>query len=191
MGKTLLVVLAVQALAACAVDTSGDGAAVADESSVVTGPLDWTHPAVGQLGACSATLVAPDAVLTSAGCDGQEFAVRDEHGVVEGRYAVTGTSRVGDLAIARLSTAVPAAVATPVDLANTLPGEGARVMVLGFGCTGQGLEDARKRSASIRWTNAPGSTCPGTLVIDLDGRAVAVGAAEVPPAADAIREALR
>jgi hypothetical protein len=199
MGKPLHLVVAfalavapsVFALAGCAADANSDPSAVADESSVVSGPLDWSHPAVGTLGACSATLIADDAVLTSSDCAGDVFVVRGDRGDVTASYPVAGTSRVGDLSIAKLASHVPANVATPIDLASDVPAEGARVTVLGYGCTGQRLEDGRKRSASVRWAGAMRAACPGTVVLDADGRALAVRTTLIPPKLGSIEAELR
>jgi hypothetical protein len=188
--RTSLLLLPALALAGCAVDAGGEPSSTTDESAVVSGPLDWSQPAVGALGSCSATLVAPDVVLTSSGCRGEAFEVRDARGSVAGTYATREERAAGELVVVKLASAVPADVATPIALADVVPADGARVTVLGFGCTGQRIEDTRKRSASIRFTRTLRASCPGTLVFDEAGRAAAVGSALVPPVAAAIRGAL-
>ena len=56
------ITLGVLGATGCAVE-SGDPTGTGSDD-IIAGTLDWTHPAVGSLGACSATLVASDAVVT-------------------------------------------------------------------------------------------------------------------------------
>jgi hypothetical protein len=167
-------------IAGCAV-APGDDTGVG-EDDVVAGTLDWTHPAVGELDACSATLVARDAVVSASGCTAETFVVHGASGKVAGRYAVTSRTQLGELVLLHLAEPVPAAIASPMPIATALPADGSRVTAFGYGCASQRVVDSRKRSAPLTWqsegqTTRHEVTCPGApgaALLDDRGGVVAI-----------------
>lgn len=105
---------------------------------------------------CTATLVAPNVIITAAHCSSVEHSIADEFFAIEGRDGTityfpieeywtvsvpppvpSPERRFGhdDIALARLAFAVPAALAVPVGVADRDAAEGEQVEQFGYGCT--------------------------------------------------------
>lgn len=151
---------------------------------IINGRLSYDFPAAGMLrtgtGLCTATLVRPNVVLTAAHCidyqtvdrpgqqlaqfivqhsDAQQFAFPIEAFV---SYSPTGPG-TDDIALLRLSTAVPANVATPVPFAERKPNAGEQVTWYGYGCQNRGGSDqftGRKQKLAFAYQQSDNS-CPG------------------------------
>lgn len=145
---------------------------------VVGGVTTYAHPEIGKLSVgCTATLIAPQVGITAAHCFGYRsvttpgaygtFTLEHDDGrnyryTIE-RY-VSFSRQLGrdDIALFRLTTAVPAAVATPASLASEPPANNALLTVYGYGCTARGASsDWRKRRRSFRLGENVGALCPG------------------------------
>ncbi len=148
------------------------------EEKVVRGELTDERPEVGTISmGCTATLIAPEVVLTAAHCVGFRtrnnpgnngtFIIRNqgqryEYGVR--RYISYSNGNLGaqDIAILELAEAVPAQVATPVPLAPVTPPDGTELTVYGYGCTRRGSgTDWRKRKATFSQGDETNHLCPG------------------------------
>lgn len=167
-------------------DPTDDGAATSD--AVVGGTETFANPAVGVTtlnGAtgCSATLVAPNVILTAGHCFGADrtdvapwqFEIRKSaresyrYDTAEGLVLSRGGAGPDDVALLRLRQSVPAAVATPIPIASGWPSYGTKISLMGFGCTNRttGEGAGTKRVASFRynvtwdlgWVSS--GTCPG------------------------------
>ena len=145
---------------------------------------------------CTATLVRPNVVLSAMHCTG--IAIDEDLGTASpASYFVIKTSatqqhvyrvdrlstitvsadldglpawRAKDIAVLRLATDVPAAVAKPAGLAPTWPWPGSNVSIYGYGCTDRGdhAGAGTKRKKDYRWSLGLAigwaetqNTCPG------------------------------
>jgi hypothetical protein len=144
---------------------------------VVGGTVTYEHPEVGSISGCTATLVAPEIVITAAHCLG--YGTRTSPGsygsfVIERgpaeryrytirRYRSFGSS-VGpdDIALIQLAEAVPDSIATPAPMARAYPARGSRVTIYGYGCTRRGgSSDWRKRRYEHGYGDNTARLCPG------------------------------
>lgn len=161
-----------------AVDTSDDAVIDATET--------FEHPEIGMLhngnSYCTATLIRPNVVLSSAHCvtnspkdeavtgyswDLKASATETHHYTIARAYAVpsapdfdgTQTWRAKDIALLELTESVPAELAKPMVAATTRPANGAAVALYGYGCIDR-TPDANghrpgggvKRTASWTWS---------------------------------------
>lgn len=184
---------------------------------VIGGTFTYAHPEVGLLSVgCTATLVSPDVGITAAHCFGYRsrttpgrwatFTVQHDE-ARQYRYTVeqyiSYSSRLGrdDLALFRLDTSVPAAVARPASLAPVAPTTGATLTVYGYGCTARGYgSDFLKRRRSFLQGERTAALCPGDSggpVLTADNGVLRVNSGyyysgsdifgEVPPSYDRLR----
>jgi len=170
----------VVALTACAdgPETTGAPSLDAFEEKVVRGELTRDRPEVGAISVgCTATLVAPEIGLSAAHCfsyGSQEQPGRygtftlETAGGTERRFTIeryVSFSRdlgAADLALFRLTEAVPADVARPAPLALQQPAAGTTLTVFGYGCTQRDTgTDWRKRKASFPMGTNTNHLCPG------------------------------
>lgn len=144
--------------------------------TVVGGTITTEHPEIGYISGCTATLVAPDIVITAAHClsygsrtsAGSYGSFTIERGGERFRYTIQryrsygGTVGPDDIALIGLSSAVPASVATPAPMAASSPARGARVTIYGYGCTTRGgSSDWRKRRYQHGYGDSTARLCPG------------------------------
>ena len=148
-----------------------------DSDEVIGGSVTWEHPEVGSISGCTATLVAPDVVITAAHCLG--YASRTspgDYGYFEIRRSTSErrqfrirryrsySSTLGrdDVALIQLSTAVPPELAIPAPLARANPPRGERVSIYGYGCTARGYgTDWQKRRYDHGFGDRTNRLCPG------------------------------
>src|SRR5690606_27060894 len=105
--------------------------------TVIAGSVSWERPEVGAISGCTATLVAPDVIVTAAHCLGfrsattpgsyGQFTVYGSGGADRrsfriDRYRSFGTN-LGrdDVALMHLAEPVPRELATPARLAASMP----------------------------------------------------------------------
>jgi hypothetical protein len=121
---------------------------------IIGGIVTCSYPGVGKLasssGICTATLVAPDMVLTAAHCLGFGSADPAPAGVTfqinnygttcgtsstysVARYFSFGANGANDVAIAQLASPVPSAVATPMRFATAVPPLNTGATIVGHG----------------------------------------------------------
>ena len=147
---------------------------------LVNGRLTSDRPEVGLLklpqGICTATLVAPDVIITAAHCVGYET---HHNGGNLGQFNVeVGNSfqsfpiskiislgqelGANDIAVAKLSVNVPRDMAQPAPVAVQTPNIGNSLTVYGYGCTRRdGVTDGQKREAHFTSGEASAVLCPG------------------------------
>jgi V8-like Glu-specific endopeptidase len=168
-------------------DEGGDVGSSSD--AVIGGTETFARPEVGAVwhggGLCTGTLIRPNVVLTALHCTGiasdkdvrtaePAFAFEIRKSATERRrFAVDRIHSIGtladmdgsqrwrarDIALLRLTEDVPAALARPVGIATSWPWPGARVALVGFGCTSRvnGPNGHRpgtntKREKDYNWT---------------------------------------
>ena len=147
---------------------------------LVNGRLTSDRPEVGLLklpaGICTATLIAPDVIITAAHCvdyqtidapgnvgtfnvqNGVDFTVFPVVSVV----SLGGELGANDIAVAQLSVSVPSELARPVPVAAQTPQMGTSLSVFGYGCTRRdGVSDGQKRVAHFTSGEASAVLCPG------------------------------
>jgi hypothetical protein len=126
------------------------GSVQRSRAALVNGQLDPGHPAVGRftqtVGACTATLIAPDRVLTAAHCvKGSKQTFEVGGGVYDVAEAINhpgwkGSAPNFDIAVLKLAT--PVTNVTPMPLASEPPHPGEPIIIVGFGLTGVGTGDS-------------------------------------------------
>jgi len=134
-------------------------------------------------GMCTATLIRSKVILTAAHCvntskpndytftlDGATISYKSDRVHSFGQWCQTCEPgwRTGDIAIIRLTTAVPRSVALPLGLSNRWPERGGTLTVYGYGCTQRGTNNGTgtKRKLSFSFGGTPGASgrqdlCPG------------------------------
>ncbi len=160
---------------------------------IVGGTITSARPEVGYISGCTATLVAPDVIITAAHCLGYRSATRRGS---YGRFTILPASggqrsfpivryrsysrQLGrdDVALMQLGEPVPDALATPAGLADAEPPSGAGLTIFGFGCTTRGRRsDWRKRAFDFRQGERTSNLCPGDSggpVMTEDGRVLRI-----------------
>ena len=147
---------------------------------IVGGRLTAERPEVGSISmngsGCTATLVAPDVVITAAHC--LNYGTRRNRGdygsfTIETRaarrsFTVTQYVSFGrdlgrdDVALLQLETPVPNVLAQPAAIATQAPAPGSTLTVYGYGCTHRaGNSDWQKRKASFAQGRDSSYLCPG------------------------------
>jgi V8-like Glu-specific endopeptidase len=179
----------------------GDDASAASDA-IVDGAETFEHPEIGLFhnggSYCTATLIRANVVLTAAHCvtgghkdeavTGYSFDVESSaaspatHFEIDRAYTIpvaadfdgTQNWRLKDIALLRLTTPVPAALAQPLAVATSRPNPGDETAIYGFGCTSR-VADANghrpgggvKRKAELAWhssslgSGASTNVCPG------------------------------
>jgi V8-like Glu-specific endopeptidase len=180
LGVSLaLLAVACDPLATESADEGGD--------DLVNGNVDnVAHPEIGLLysggGRCTATLIAPDIIITAAHCVAQKtcdepncemnaaFKIGESTYVVGRVRSFPTTLRTDysddDVAIAQLTTAVPSSIARPKAVTNQYPRSGTKTAVFGYGCTdrcrpGQPPDDPTRGRVDTRWGELTKASCPG------------------------------
>jgi hypothetical protein len=200
MPRVQLSSLALLATVACggpeSASTPEPAAHSADE--LVGGTLTKVRPEIGFVsleghGACTATLIAADVLLTAAHC--VDYTSQDTEGVygfagldtTEGRkeYGIDRFVSLGsalgarDLALVHLRSPVPASLATPTTVASAVPARSAEVTIYGYGCLERATQEGsfEKRSASATYATSQ-RLCPGDsggpVTLGPDGPIVAI-----------------
>lgn len=171
-------------------DDSEGGSA---RETVIGGSVSWERPEVGSISGCTATLVAPEVIITAAHCLGYRSATSPGN---YGDFTVWGsggdrrTFRIdlytsfsrtlgeNDVALMRLADPVPASVATPAKIAPSDPSRGTNMSIWGFGCTRRGSgSDWQKRRYDFLEGSATNNLCPGDSggpVMTDDGQVVRI-----------------
>lgn len=218
-ARALLAVTALTAvtalLAGCAADSeedasdeSGDaitGGRATSERLNTIGFLTVTHARnnVGQSKFCTATMVAPNVVVTAASClqiDGASWTAGGAAGwsgdfllspQVEGTFTARDFAEVSDVRVVRGAGRAGIAIlkldhalskARPASLAATAPARGNALTIYGYGCTKSGEADAMaSNKASFSWGSYWGTSLGcgrsadiGAAVFDGRGRLAAV-----------------
>lgn len=158
----------------------------ADEhSTLVSGTYTYERPEVGSMmmdgGACTATLVGPQLVVTASHCvdyrsretpgrygefeirlgpsDARSFTITRVAAYMRDPSEVIGPD---DVALLELDAPVPTSLATPAPIARTAPATGSDATLYGYGCQarGGGGRFAKQRLA-ITWGEETANLCPG------------------------------
>lgn len=127
-----------------------------------------TRPEVGEYnGVCTATLFSQQWFIMAAHCvsygnpSGGTFSTGTHSYPVSRVYSLDDGVGAFDVAIGRLSTPVPASVATPARLAEIAPVDGEQVTVIGYGCNVRPYSGTfLKRYTTFNWGNSQ-RLCPG------------------------------
>lgn len=162
-------------------------------SELVFGTVTALRPEVGAIftgtGACTATLIAPNIVLTAAHClnptssslttmpGSTSFSFRDLSGASRAvsvdrvhsfnwdsfAPSTVGVPLTGDVAIAHLSSSIPATQAIPARIAQARPSNGAASTMFGLGCTDRIFQNpfGTKRFVTFSFNSPTTSLCPG------------------------------
>ncbi len=154
-----------------------DGVLRSAQAPIIAGDTTYERPEVGWLNGCTATLVAPDVVITAAHCTGfttgtgpgayYQFTIRksasEAYRYTVDRYrSYARALGANDITLMHLSSAVPASVATPAGLTSSTPAAGAPLSVFGYGCTARGYAtDAIKRRYDFAQGDFTNQLCPG------------------------------
>lgn len=163
--------------------------------TVIGGSVSWERPEVGAISGCTATLIAPDVIVTAAHCLGfgsartrgnyGEFTIYGSGGGDRRTYPIDlyvsysrGALGASDVALMHLATPVPADVATPARLAREEPARGTSMAIWGFGCTARGTStDWQKRRYDFLEGTGTNNLCPGDSggpVMTADGQVVRI-----------------
>jgi hypothetical protein len=163
--------------------------------TVIGGDVSWDRPEVGAISGCTATLVAPEVIITAAHCLGfrtarspgnyGEFTIYGRGGGDRRSYRIdlyvsysSGSLGEPDVALMRLAEPVPRDVATPARLAPSDPPRGTSMSIWGFGCTRRGSStDWQKRRYDFLEGAGTNNLCPGDSggpVMTADGQVVRI-----------------
>ena len=155
------------------------------QAELMNATVTLARPEVGTFGFCTGTLILPQYVITASHCFNHfstiytpssrpSFSIDREDGT-RTSYPVDRVFSFGypigsyDVALVRLTQAVPREIAAPARISATSPREAALVTVMGYGCTARGGRiDGLKRQRVTRvsidengsWTTQ-NSLCPG------------------------------
>ncbi len=142
---------------------------------VIGGTVTMENPHVGTISGCTATLVAPNVIITAAHCVdyrsgayGDNFTIRRADGSVN-RYRLVeiisysrGQLGPNDITLGRLDRNVPPEVASPAPIASSDPAPGETLTIYGYGCTARGRgTDWQKRKFSFPMGTTSRNLCPG------------------------------
>lgn len=174
LAREKLAALVVLALAGCVEDSIDlDPNYTTDE--VVGGTVTLDNPHIGSISGCTATLVAPNVIITAAHCVdfrsgsySDTFTIRKADGTTH-RSRITeivsysrGELGPSDITVGRLAADVPSSVATPAPLAAADPARGETITIYGYGCTRRGSgTDWQKRRFSFPMGTTSRNLCPG------------------------------
>ena len=148
---------------------------------LIDGLTTRARPEIGRIGGCTATLVAPAAVLTAAHCMG--FGSRGHAGGGQ-RHATFRVDRADgyssffsvdayvsfgtnlgrrDMALLHLADAVSADVAQPAAIADRTAAHGEEVTLFGYGCSSRrsGRGGGNKQKVVETWDGHTSHLCPG------------------------------
>lgn len=177
----LALTMGASALAGCADAPGEDGGPVLDEK-IIDGQFTLARPEIGRMqsatGACTATLVRPNVLITAAHCV-QYQNLQNHNGQFRidlptggARTYTWDTARVfsqdlgaADLALLRLASPVEASVATPTTIATTDPPAGSALRLFGYGCSDRANNhddhQGRKQTANLVAGQTSSKLCPG------------------------------
>jgi len=151
----------------------------------IDGTTTSDHKAIGRLsspdGGCTATLIRSRVIITAGHCvsgwrdhaaGGYAFSIAGtKDAYVSDQVYILGSDKGGvdDVALMRLTKAVPRNVALPVGVAKSWPKTGSNLTTYGYGCTKRdsgGVGGGTKRKFTFAFsgnTNQAGSSnlCPG------------------------------
>jgi V8-like Glu-specific endopeptidase len=146
------------------------------QSPLLSGTLTRDRPEIGTLdnGSCSATLIAPNWIITAAHCTGhisifypsgafrdRTFSIDPADGSVRQNFAVERVYSLGfpigsrDIMLMRLATPVPERLARPARIATRVPASGSAITVFGYGCNTTDTTRTGRKQVTV-----------GTLTID-------------------------
>jgi len=180
-------------LAGCGGTPDDETELSATQSELVFGTVTTARPEIGFIssgaGGCTATLIAPNAILTAAHClnPTQASLVQVPFNPIFGFRDISGVSRTspidkvhsfnwdsftpstngvpltGDVAVAHLIVPVPATQAIPATIAAARPTTGAASTMFGLGCTDRIFQDpfGTKRFVTFTFGTPTTSLCPG------------------------------
>lgn len=161
--------------------------------AVVGGTVTYDRPEIGFISGCTASLVAPDVIITAAHCVSYgsatsignygSFTVRPEAGESRAfriqRYRSFDT-QLGpdDLCLMQLAEPVPSELATPLRIPSEEPPDGTTLTIFGYGCTTRGTRtDWQKRRYDFAQGQPTNRLCPGDSggpVVSPDGEVLRI-----------------
>lgn len=145
-GETRQRLLVLISVALLSEHSRADEPILSQSQPLVGGTATSVRPEIGTLGFCTATLVDPRYIVTAAHCfdyttgpRNDSFQVQSVTGATVVTYTVNFAYALGrslgeqDIALARLATPVPNAIARPTTFSSS-PSVDDRVSVFGYGC---------------------------------------------------------
>lgn len=175
LGSSLILLAAV--LPGCDAKLGGGERVAPGGDTLLSGSYTYDRPEVGSIAGCTATLVGPRLVVTASHCvdytsrttpgrygtfEIRRFAGDSQRYTVERIAAYAGGVGDDDVALLRLSTEVPADIATPAGIARTNPSSGTAVSIFGYGCQRRGTSGTwAKQRLDVTWGPDSANLCPG------------------------------